>query len=312
MYNNQNHRKTKSPRKDIFLTVDSETELLPFLYEKLAGEKSGKYPGTLPRKTVKTLLTNRCITVNGKVRTKYNYALHTGNEVVADFAGKTDFLEKAGVRIIYEDKELLIINKPAGLLTVADGKLDCPTVYTVMNKYLHFTDEKAKANIVHRLDRDTSGVLLMTKTFELKKSFQEKWSELTGKRLYYAIVAGQPKRRQDTITSYLDQTGDKKGMVFSRSFNPEAVQDKAVTEYTVIKQSEEYSLLDVSITTGKKNQIRVALRDIGHPILGDRKYGGKNYPRLCLHAYELEITHPVSGKVLNFRAPTPGVFEQLF
>ncbi len=214
--------------------------------------------------------------------------------------------------ILYEDKELLVINKPAGQLSIATDMLRQETAYSQATDYIRIRNKKARLFIVHRLDRDTSGVLLFAKNEGIKLALQEKWNQIVSRRGYQAIVAGKPEREEDTLCSYLLE--NKAHVVYSA---PEKKGGKlAITHYRFLRERKGYSLLDLSIDTGRKNQIRVQLADLGHPVAGDKKYGegkgGNPIGRLGLHAGRLTLTHPKTGKELDFMAPLPKEFERLF
>lgn len=213
-------------------------------------------------------------------------------------------MEKTRIKIIYEDIELLVIDKPHGLLSVSsDGTANA---FDIMKKFIRASDSHSSLYVTHRIDRDTSGVLLFCKSKELRDALQDNWNGLVSERLYCAVAEGIFKQKQGVFTSYLKQ--DKNGTVYCVPENASEAE-KAVTEYKVIKESESknISLLDISIKTGKKNQIRAALKDAGHPIAGDKKYGASSNPlkRLGLHACRLTVKHPFSGKVMSFNSKAP-------
>ncbi len=207
--------------------------------------------------------------------------------------------------ILYEDKELLVINKPAGLLTIATEKEKWNTLYHQAREYVKKQNPKNKIFIVHRLDKDTSGIVLFAKNEKLKKELQMKWNEVAFKREYIAIVEGNVKKNKDTLKSYLVE--NKTHQVHS-SKNGEL----AITHYDTLANSKAYSLLKIRIDTGKKNQIRVQLSEIGHPIVGDKKYGCIKNPmgRMGLHASLLGIK--LKNKEYRFYAKVPVEFKRMF
>ena len=176
--------------------------------------------------------------------------------------------------------------------------------------YVQDKDRKNRIFVVHRLDKETSGVLIFAKSDELKEAFQNSWNDLVSKRGYYAIVEGNLTKKEDTITNYL-KMNSLNLMYIASSKDPKA--QKCITKYNVLKENKKYSLLDVNIFTGRKNQIRVTLGSLGHFVLGDDKYGEPANPinRLCLHAYELDIKNPLTGKVYKLKAPIPDDFNLL-
>ena len=216
---------------------------------------------------------------------------------------------EGGLVILYEDKDIIVIDKPAGLLTIATAKEKCQTAYFILTDYVRngSASSRARVFIVHRLDRETSGVLLFAKTVESKLKLQETWT--TTEKHYLAVVHGRPAKKTDTITSYLAE--DKAHRVYStgKSRNGRL----ASTAYRVLKEAKGRTLLDVHLLTGRKNQIRVHLADIGHPVVGDRKYGDAKGPhaRLALHARSISFVHPVSGQRMTLEAPTPRLFSKM-
>lgn len=212
--------------------------------------------------------------------------------------------------ILYEDAELIAINKPTGLLSVATDAQRSVTAWRQVTDYLQLRNKRARAYVVHRLDRDTSGVLLFAKNEKLRLALQERWNELVTCRGYLAVVSGAPPKEEDTIRTWLLE--NRAHIVFSA---PKSKGGKeAVTRYRVLERRGGFALLDVEIDTGRKNQIRVHMADLGCPVIGDKKYGDGSDPlrRLGLHAGRLELTHPVTGRKLSFTAPTPREFERLF
>lgn len=214
--------------------------------------------------------------------------------------------------ILYEDGELLVVNKPAGQLSVAtDGPWQL-TAYRQATDYLQIRNKRARLFIVHRLDRDTSGVLLFAKNESLKLALQEKWNELVTCRGYHAVVAGTPPEQEGTLISYLLE--NRAHVVYSAP--KEKGGKTAVTQYRRVSTRKGYSLLALELRTGRKNQIRVQLADLGCPVVGDKKYGGgvggNPLGRLGLHAGRLVLTHPHTGEELAFTAHLPSEFERCF
>jgi len=214
---------------------------------------------------------------------------------------------KKKLEILYEDKYLIIINKPSNLLTISTEKEKERTLFHYVYEYLKKKNKNNKVFIVHRLDKDTSGLVLFAKTEDIKYKLQDNWDNT--KRYYYAIVNGIVTNEKDTIESYLKET--KTLLVYSS--NDTKNGKLAITQYEKLLNNTKYSLLKINILTGRKNQIRVHLNDIGHSIVGDKKYGIKNNPirRLCLHAYYLEFIHPITNELLKLEIKYPKEFEKL-
>ena len=220
----------------------------------------------------------------------------------------TRFLPK-GLRILHEDRDILVIDKPPGLLTIATDKEKSRTAYSFLTDYVRkgSTTSQKRIFIVHRLDRETSGILIFAKTIEAKISLQSQWD--TTQKKYLAVVHGICKKKSDTITTYLAET--KAHDVYSTSDRVNGMLSH--TAYRVLKQSKSCALLEVDLLTGRKHQIRVHLAGIGHPIVGDRKYGKgtKGQNRMALHAYSICFKHPFNGRMLTFETRVPPLFHTL-
>lgn len=214
-----------------------------------------------------------------------------------------------GLVILYEDRDILVVDKPPGLLTVGTDSDKSCTAYFVLTNYVRKGCAKSQNRIyiVHRLDRDTSGVLVFAKSEDAKLRLQGQWQETV--KTYLAVVHGKCKKRSDTITTYLAE--NKAHVVYSTS-DP-AKGKLSHTAYKVLKQTKDVALVEVDLLTGRKNQIRVHFAGIGHPIVGDKKYGNRDesYARLALHARTISFKHPLSGKQLTFSAKVPGYFRTL-
>lgn len=290
----------KNTRNITSYTVDSPCGLLEFLYASCA---------PMPKKKIKELLEHNSVAVDGRVRTQFNHQLRAGQIVMIDRSGGFDFLKKNKLKIVYEDDEIIAIDKPHGLLSVSDGKTSQNTAFMLLNDYVKLSGGENRIFIVHRLDKETSGIFIVSKSEKLKNLLQDNWNSIVTERFYYAVVEGVPVNREGVITSYLRQ--DRNHMVYSSSGED---GEKAVTEYSVVKNNAHLSLLHVSIKTGKKNQIRIAMRDNGNIIIGDKKYESTINPigRMGLHAYKLTLTHPVSGRLMSFETKAPEEFLRLF
>ena len=280
--------------------VSKDTELLVFLLETLKGQS---------RNSIKSLLTSHRVSVDGAPISQYNFKLTKGDTVIIS---KTPIHKKtrSNLPIIFENDEMIVINKPSGLLSIASDKEKGSTAYRMLMDYVQQKDKHNRIYVVHRLDEDTSGVLMVVKNQKLQEALQDKWNDLVKSRGYYAIVDGVLENKSGTIKSYLKKNAQN--MMYSSKKAGDG--QFSITHYKVMKENEKYSLLDVHIDSGRKNQIRVHLGDIGHNVIGDDKYGNPSNPikRLGLHAYELVIIHPFTGKVLKFNAPVPKEFNSLF
>lgn len=210
------------------------------------------------------------------------------------------------IKILFEDSFLIAINKPSGLLTVATEREKVTTAYRLVKDYIREENRHNKLFVLHRLDRETSGILLFAKEREIQEQMQSKWGEMVTTRGYQAIVEGHPSEKEGEIRSYISE--NKAMMMYESDENRGKL---AITRYSVSKSDTNYSLLKINILTGRKNQIRLQLSQSGHPIAGDKKYGAKSNPigRLALHADRLFFIHPVTGKEIRLKSPLPGRFH---
>jgi len=265
--------------------VDKEIKLLDYLYEKINKKEAKKY------------LKYESVLVNDKIITKYDYLLKPNDIVKINIYNKSKNID-----IIYEDNDIIVVNKKEGILTVSNGKEEI-TTYNLVSEYVKSKNKSNKIFIVHRLDKETSGVLLFAKNEKVKYLYQDNWDELVLKREYIAIVNGKTKN-SGTIKSYLKE--NKNHFVYSANDGK-----LAITHYKKIKENNKYTWLLVNIDTGRKNQIRVHMKDLNHPIVGDLKYGYKdtNYKRLCLHASCLVVINPINKKEMEFKASIPVEFN---
>lgn len=218
------------------------------------------------------------------------------------------FLKKERLNIIYEDKYIIVVEKPAKLLTVSTEKEKNRTLFHQLYEYVKKKNKNNKIFIVHRLDKDTSGLLIFAKDEITKRRLQDNWNDLVIVRGYIALVEGKVNNDGEVI-SYLKETKT----LLTYSSNDKKNGKKAITKYKVLKSNNNYSLLYINILTGRKNQIRVHMNDINHPIVGDKKYGAKTNPigRLGLHANVLKFYHPISNKIMYFELKLPFEFNRV-
>lgn len=289
----------KKKASDIF-TVEQNDTLLNYLITILPHKK---------RNLLKAVLKDRQVLVNNKPVTKFDFPLTPGQKLEIQWERAEPKKVLQGLEIVHEDEDIIVVNKPAGLLTVATDKEKRKTAYAILSNHVKTEDPDNKIFIVHRLDRETSGLLLFAKNETVKLQIQKTWAETIIKRTYVAVVEGDVKKDEGTITSWL--TESKAFKVYS-SQNPKHGQ-KSITHYKKLKSNDLYSLLQVNLETGRKHQIRVHLQDIGHPVVGDTKYGSKEKPigRLGLHAQVLAFHHPKSGEICSFTTPVPSKFTYI-
>ena len=309
---NKNYKeniKKRNPEKTAFqkpkkldikeFVVKKESELLSYLINELQ----------FSRNNAKNLLSHHLIAIDGAPVSQFNFMVYPGdNLIIAKNPIKKK--ERSKLPIIFEDDDIIAINKPFGLLSVASDKEKSATAYRMVMDYVQSKDKHNRIFVVHRIDKETSGVLIFAKNEKIQKLLQDNWDSLVKKRGYFAITEGTFVKKEDTVIRYLKENSLNLMYVASPK-DPKA--KKCVTKYKVIKENERYSLLDVDILSGRKNQIRVTLGNLGHYILGDDKYGEPENPinRLCLHAYELDVINPVTKKEYRLKTKLPEEFEKL-
>jgi 23S rRNA pseudouridine1911/1915/1917 synthase len=278
-------------------TVNKALTLIEFLAEL--------YPDS-PRTRIKKLLKNGAVRINNKPVTLHSFPLKPGDIVETGFHSGNPARTGLPFPVLYEDKHIIVVDKPAGKPTSStDGSL---SIQEIMSEYLRKQSKgKVRAYVVHRLDKEVSGVLLFAKSNDAMETIKENWVKT--EKHYYALVEGIPGKAEDTIKSWLIE--DKSQKVHSTRETANA--KFSITNYKTIKQLNNYALLDITTDTGRKNQIRVHLSDIGCPIVGDRKYGASNdfIRRIRLHAYSLSFLHPADGKMMTVLSPMPEGFLSL-
>lgn len=267
--------------------VNEESELLNFLYSNIKQSKN----------TIKNLLTNKNICVNDKIVTKYNYMLKKGD--IVSIKSKADDID-----IIYEDKDMIVVNKPTNLLTISNAKEKEKTLFHIISTYVKRSNKNNKIFVVHRLDKDTSGIVVFSKNERFKNILQDNWNDIVKLRNYVAIVEGSTKE-SGQIKTYLDE---KNTFIYVSKTGK-----LAITNYKKIKGNDKYSLLDINIETGRKNQIRVHMKHINHTVVGDKKYGSNDnsLKRLALHSNKLEFINPLNKKLMKFEVDIPNSFKKL-
>lgn len=280
--------------------VSEPGELMAFLMDKING---------ISRTTAKSLLSKRQVMVDNKISTQYNFELKPGMKVmVSKDKGKKEF-HSSVIKLVYEDAYLLVVEKREGLLSIGTDKQKDRTAHTILNEYVQRSGKQHRVYIVHRLDKDTSGLMVFAKNEKTKFTMQDYWDEIVKDRRYVAVVSGELEKENGTITSWLKD--NKMFVTYSSMSNNGG--EKAITHYKTIKRANGYSLLELELETGRKNQIRVHMQDLQHPVLGDIKYGNGVDPlgRLALHAFKLCFYHPVTGNLMEFETPYPSSFKKL-
>lgn len=279
--------------------VHGNFELLQFLMEKVTNGSRTK---------AKYLLTNRCVQVGDSIVTQYNHALSEGMVVrISKQKSHTEFRHNM-IQLLYEDAYLMVIKKKQGLLSVATETQKERTAQHILTEYVKRQNRNNRIFVVHRLDRATSGIMMYTKDERTMNTFRDNWHKIVYDRRYIAVVEGEMEKDYGMVRSYLDESGM---MVHSSPVDNGG--RLAITHYKTIRRGNGFSLVELQLETGRKNQIRVHMKELGHPVVGDRRYGAQYDPlgRLCLHAFKLCFTHPVTGENVEFEDEYPSAFKGL-
>lgn len=261
------------------------------------------------RTSVKEFLKHNQVAVNGSPVSQFNHKLKPGDQVKINFTREWRVFYHRRLKLVYEDDDIIVVNKGYGLLSMGTDKIKEGTAYSILREYVKWSDPRNKLFIVHRLDRDTSGLMMFAKNEEAKNTMQHNWNNMVLNRKYLAVVEGTPDQAEGVIKSYLAENAEHE--VYS---TPDPTLGQlAVTRYKTLASKNGYTMLEVELDTGRKNQIRVHMKEMGHPIAGDRRYGAKSSPihRLALHAQTLRFAHPVTRKEMNFETPVPAGFTKM-
>ncbi len=297
-------RNTYTPDAIAELPVKAPTQLLEHLTASMPQCK---------RTTVKNYLKHNQVMVNGEVTRQFDRNLVPGDEVKVNTSREFQVFGHSRVKIYYEDDDILVAYKGYGLLSVATerdmNKNKEVTAYSILRDYLKRKDPRNKLYIVHRLDKATSGLMMFAKTREAKEAMQHNWNNMVLERKYVAVVEGNMKDDEGVVKSYLVENARHE--VYST--DDPSKGKIAVTYFKTLQRRNGYSLVELSLETGRKNQIRVHMKDLGHPIAGDKRYGARTSPihRVALHAQTLRFAHPITRKDMNFTSAIPAAFEKL-
>lgn len=287
-------------REESAFEVKEEIILMQFLIQNLKHKS---------RDNVKSLLRNKMILVNGKTVTQFNHPLQPGNRVEINRETATEGTINRKLTILYEDDYIIVIDKHAGLLSIASDREKDLTAYSILSTHVKLQNPSGKIFVVHRLDRDTSGVMMFAKSEKVQSIMQTDWRSNVRERTYMAVVEGKVEEPEGKIKSYIYES---KALVMHSSQNPDR-GELAITRFKTKKSNNDYSLLEITLETGKKNQIRIHMQEMGHSIAGDKKYGATGNPigRLGLHASVLAFVHPITGKDMRFESKMPAKFRRL-
>lgn len=284
---------------NLVITVKENAPLLEYLINNVSESRS----------KLKATLQGRGIAVNGRMVTQFDYQLKAGDKIIISRHKKQNQFKSRYVKIVYEDRWLVVVEKNIGILSMAAGHSSL-NVKSVLDDYFLKSRQKCRAHVVHRLDRDTSGLMVYAKDIETEQILEHNWHQIVYDRRYVAVVSGEMEQDNGTIANWLK---DNKAYITYSSPTDNGGK-YAVTHFQVLNRTTEHSLVEYKLETGRKNQIRVHSADMGHPVCGDVKYGNGDDPlhRLCLHAYMLCFTHPVTGEPMEFSTPIPTAFRSLF
>lgn len=298
MRNTNNTYKTQGG-DNLVITVKENAPLLEYLINNVSESRS----------KLKATLQGRGIAVNGRMVTQFDYQLKAGDKIIISRHKKQNQFKSRYVKIVYEDRWLVVVEKNIGILSMAAGHSSL-NVKSVLDDYFLKSRQKCRAHVVHRLDRDTSGLMVYAKDIETEQILEHNWHQIVYDRRYVAVVSGEMEQNNGTIANWLK---DNKAYITYSSPTDNGGK-YAVTHFQVLNRTTEHSLVEYKLETGRKNQIRVHSADMGHPVCGDVKYGNGDDPlhRLCLHAYILCFTHPVTGEPMEFSTPIPTAFRSLF
>ena len=257
-----------------------------------------------------SLLRHNQLAINGVPSTQFDMPVSAGDQLWVNFDRSFQIFSHPRIKLVYEDNDIIVVDKGYGVLSTAAGKPSDDTVYNIVKKYARGFSDKANVYVVHRLDRDTSGLMLLTRTKQARDKLISNWNNMVIDRKYIAIVEGKMEQKEGTVKSFLAENPD--------TFEMYSTDDKklgrlAVTRYRVVEQGSRFAMVELEIKTGRKNQIRVHMHDLGNPVSGDRKYGGHPSPinRIALHATTLAIVHPITGKAVTFTSPVPDNFLKM-
>lgn len=300
-----NYKKTprRGPATDNVakLTIQQDSTLLAAAAALLPDHKPTK---------LKSMLRHNQLAIDGVPTTQFDHPVSAGQQLWVNFDRSFQVFSHPRVKLVYEDNDIIVIDKGYGVLSTAAGKPSDDTVYNIVKKYARRFSNKAAVYVVHRLDRDTSGLMLLTRTKQARDKLISNWNNMVIDRKYVAIVEGKVEQNEGTVKSFLAENPDTYEMY---STTDKKLGRLAVTRYRVVKQGSRFAMVELEIKTGRKNQIRVHMHDLGNPVSGDRKYGGHPSPinRIALHATTLTIVHPITGKAVSFTSPIPENFNKM-
>ncbi len=301
--NNGRRSAPKERAKQTSIRVKEPMELMTFLGFHFNGKS---------RTALKSMLAKQQVCVNGDVVTQFNHMLKPGDQVTLNMGRVNYELRSNKLKLLFEDQDIVVIDKVAGLPSVAlsEGRKET-TAFSIVSTYLKKKDPRNRLFVVHRIDKEMSGLLVFAKSKEVQLALQDSWHRVVTERVYMAVVEGVPEQEEDTIVSY--EAASKASQIHAQHTG-EAVGAEGIMHYRVTRKSDDYAMLRIMLEAGQKNQIRAQLQEMGHPIIGDRKFGADFSPikRIGLHFRIMAFEHPVTRELLRFETAIPKPFSSLF
>ncbi len=291
------HQKKEEAKSRKSIVKENNT-LLPYLLEWLNRQS---------KTSVKGLLSRGQVWVNGTPSTHFNTPLSPGDEVSISYKKVPVPFNHPQLKIVWEDDELIVVDKKEGLLSVSDSPSQERTAYFLLSQHVKKTDPRNKIFILHRLDKGTSGLMMFARNRNIQEYLRANWHKMITRRSYVAVIEGVPEKNEDTVVTYLAENSRMKVYCTDPQHGKQAV-----SHYRVLKSNATCSLIELELETGRKNQIRAQMEYIGHPVAGDPKYGAQTDPagRLMLHARRLFFIHPATGEEMRFETPVPKQFNE--
>jgi 23S rRNA pseudouridine1911/1915/1917 synthase len=259
---------------------------------------------------LKSLLRHNQLAINGVPCSQFDHPVAAGDQLWVNFDRSFQVFSHPKLKLVYEDNDIIVVDKAYGLLSTAAGRPTDDTVFNIIRRYARLFSDKANVYVVHRLDRDTSGLMLLTRTKHSRDILINNWNDLVVERKYVAVVEGEMQQQEGTVKSFLAENPDTFEMY---STTDQKLGRLAVTRYRMLQQGKRFAMVELRIKTGRKNQLRVHMHDLGNPVSGDRKYGGHPSPinRIALHATSITLIHPITKQTLTFNSPIPTNFTTM-
>lgn len=282
------------------ISVKEADTLLSLLYKSLANEHS--------KTAIKSLLSKGQVSVNGEATTQFDAPLHPNDLITITYGKGKVVFNHPMLKVVWEDESLIVVNKKNGLLSVANQKVKEKTAYQLLSDYVKKTDLRNKIFILHRLEREASGLMIFAKNKGVQAQLHTNWNTMMTNRGFAVVVEGRPEKNTDLLMSF-DSNGEQSGVYITSADSG----TETIMRYKLLKTNDVYSLLELTMESGHKNLIRERLGALGNPIAGDEKFGAQTNPvaRIALHAHKLFFIHPVTNEEMCFESPIPSSFISL-